>query len=129
MTLLTKSAIAVAILAVMAGTAFAQSGPSRQIQVLAAPGEQQTAQAQATQQPATETETDGAAAQPEQAQPEPQAEQATPQEAKPAPKFIPAQPKFVAPKRPAYAEGYGHERYGYAGSYGYAPKRYRNHCH
>jgi hypothetical protein len=127
MTLLTKSAIAVAILAVMAGTAFAQSGPSRQIQVLAAPGEQQTAQAQATQQPATET--DGAAAQPEQAQPEPQAEQATPQEAKPAPKFIPAQPKFVAPKRPAYAEGYGHERYGYAGSYGYAPKRYRNHCH
>ena len=35
--------------------------------------------------------------------------------------------KFVAPKRPAYAEGYGYERHGYA-SYG-NPKRYRNHCH
>ena len=144
MTMLTKSAVAAAILAVMAGAAHAQSAPaqqsgeSRQIQVLPAPEQQQVAQSpQASQQPAQAPApaTDGAAAQPEQAQPDTEVPQeapkaapkAAPQEAKPAPKFAPVPPKFVAPKRPAYAEGYGYQNYGYAG-YGY-PKRYRNHCH
>lgn len=132
MTMLTKSAIAAAILAVMAGAAQAQSnGSSRQIQVLPAPAQEQVAQAgQAAPeaaQPAAPA-TDGAAAQPEPAQPQGQAPapKAAPQEAAPAPKFVPAPPKVVAPKRPHYADGYGH--YGHA-SYGYAPKRYRNHCH
>jgi hypothetical protein len=131
MTKLTTSAIAAAILAVMAGAAHAQAtGPGRQIQVLPAPGQEQIAQApQAVQAPAT----DGAAAQPEQAEPQAQAPQvpapkAGPEEGRPAPKFAPVPPKFVAPKRPAYAEGYGHESYGYS-SYGYAPKRHRSHCH
>lgn len=138
MTMLTKSAVAAAILAVMAGAAHAQSarpqqtGESRQIQVLPAPAQQQIAQSpQAAQQPAQAPATDGAAAQPEQAQPDAEVPQgapkAAPQEAKPAPKFAPVPPKFVAPKRPTYADGYGYQSYGYAG-YDY-PKRYRNHCH
>jgi 2-oxoglutarate dehydrogenase E2 component (dihydrolipoamide succinyltransferase) len=134
MTKLTTSVIAAAILAVLAGAAQAQStssGPSRQIQVLPAPGQEQVAQAQEAAPQAAQTpapETDGAAAQPEKAQPEAQipAPNSAPTEARPAPKFAPVPPKFVAPKRPAYAEGYG--SYGYAG-HGYAPKRYRNHCH
>lgn len=136
MTMLTKSAIAAAMLAMMAGGAHAQAASaSRQIQVLPAPGqEQQVVQApQAAQPPAQaapqQAATDGAAAQPEQTQPDAQdpAPKAAPQDAKPAPKFAPVPPKVVAPKRPHYAGGYGHHGYGYA-SYGYAP-RYRNHCH
>lgn len=60
MTVLTKSAIAAAMLAIMASAAQAQSagaqqsGESRQIQVLPAPEQQQVAQsAQADKQPAT----------------------------------------------------------------------------
>jgi hypothetical protein len=132
---LTRSAIAAALLAAMVSAAYAQaasaqSGDSRQIQVLPAPAQQQVAQAQ-------EPATDGATADPEQSQPETQAQAAqkipqgppatVPQDIKPAPKFTPVAPKFVAPKRPAYAAGYGDERGDHAG-YGY-PKRYRNHCH
>lgn len=132
MSILTKSTIAATFLALLAGVANAQSGDSRQIQVLPAPAQQQVAQAQAVQEPASAAD---ASTQPELAQPpEAQASQEAPQtapkiapsEARPAPKFAPVPPKFT-PQRPAYAEGYGYERNGYA-SYG-SSKRYRNHCH
>lgn len=130
MTMLTKSAIAAAILAVMAGTAHAQSaGASRQIQVLPAPGQEQVAQApQATQEAAQAPAEAPAQAPAQQVAPATNGNGNGIQPEAQAPKGAPVPPKFVAPKRPAFAEGYGHQSYGYA-SYGYAPKRYRNHCH
>jgi hypothetical protein len=126
MTPLMTSAIAAAILTVIAGAAQAQTGPSRQIQVLPAPGQEQIAQAPQAAQDITPA-ADTTAPEADQAQPEAPVTKTAPQQARPAPQFAPA-PKFVAPRRPAYADGYGHERYGYA-SYGYAPKRHRSHCH
>lgn len=143
MSMLTKTAIAAALIATMAGAAHAQSTPARsgetrQIQVLPAPGTPQVAEAQqAANAPAAET--DGAAAQPQQATPAPSNEAAPAQPApapQAAPNGAPVPPKVVAPKRPAFAHDLAHERYGYYGyhreayaSYGYAPKRYRNNCH
>jgi hypothetical protein len=49
MRILTKSTIAATFLALLAGVANAQSGDSRQIQVLPAPAQQQVAKAPAVQ--------------------------------------------------------------------------------
>jgi hypothetical protein len=116
---ITKTALAAAILAVMAVSAQAQQGPTRQIQVLPAPN-QQVAQAPAIaeqaparfegQAPAVEAP--GAEAAP--------AEDAAPVVApkfvapKFAPKVIVAEPKFVQPKfaPPVRKVSYGHGGYG-----------------
>ena len=127
MTIVTKSALAAAILAVMAVSAHAQQGPSRQIQVLPAPGQQaQLQQPQAVAEPA-----------PAQAQAAPQIEAPAPNAAPapaPAPEFAPsAEPKFApapAPKfvEPKFIDKPARKAYaGYSGGYGYghrAPK-----CH
>lgn len=119
MTIVTKSALAAAILAVMAVSAHAQQGPSRQIQVLPAPGQQaqlQQPQAAAAPAPAQAQEASQAEAPAPNAAPAPAPEVAPKAEPKlvpaPAPKF--AEPKFIEkPARKAY--GYA----GYSGGYGY----------
>ena len=117
---ITKTALAVAILAVMAVSAQAQQGPTRQIQILPAPG--QVAQAPAivaNQAPANvEGEAPNADAPAAEAAP---AQEAPPQIAAPqvAPKFAPKkvlvqvdvkpEPKFVEPKFvPVRKASYGH---------------------
>lgn len=120
MKLVTKSAFAAAILAVIAVSAHAQQGPSRQIQVLPAPGQQ--AQLQQPQ----------AAAEPAQAEAAPRAEapaaEAAPAPA-PAPEIAPkAAPGIVpAPKvaEPNFIEKPARKAYGYAGGYGHRSP----HCH
>ena len=129
MTIVTKSALAAAILAVMAVSAHAQQGPSRQIQVLPAPGQQaqlqqpqvvaEPAPAQAQAQAAPQIEAPAPNAAPAPAPAPEFAPSAEPKFAPaPAPKFV--EPKFIdKPTRKAYA--------GYSGGYGYghrAPK-----CH
>ena len=116
MTIVTKSVLAAAILAVMAVSAHAQQRPSRQIEVLPAPGQQAQrppqagAQANVVQANAVQAEaapqTDGPIA---DAAPAPAPEAAPQIQPKvPAPKFV--EPKFIErPVRKAsgYA-GYGH---------------------
>ena len=118
--IVTKTALAAVLLAATVASASAQQGPTRQIQVLAAPGAVQA-------QPAV----DVAAAKPEVAQvnPAPAPEVAAPKvEAAPAPAPVDpnvvvapkVEPKFVAPiiEKPA-RKAYGYNGYGYR-----AP-----HCH
>ena len=114
---ITKTALAAAILAVMAVSAQAQQGPTRQIQVLPAPGKVALAPAIATdtapakvdgQAPAIEAPA-AEAAPSEDAAPEVAPKVVAP---KFAPKVIVAEPKFVEPKfappvRKAYGYGYG----------------------
>jgi DNA polymerase-3 subunit gamma/tau len=118
MNIVTKTALAAVLLAATVASASAQQGPTRQIQVLAAPGAVQA-------QPAA----DVAAAKPEVAQvnPAPAPEAVAPKvEAAPAPvdpNVVVApkvEPKFVAPiiEKPA-RKAYGYNGYGYR-----AP-----HCH
>lgn len=118
MKLVTKSAFAAAILAVMAVSAHAQQGPSRQIQVLPAPGQQAQLQQpaaaeQAQAQAAPQTEAPAAEAAPA---PSPEPEAVAP---KAEPKIVPApkvaEPRFIEkPARKAYSYasnssgGYGH---------------------
>ena len=112
MIFVTKSALAAAIMAVMAVSAHAQQGPSRQIQVLPAPGQQaQLQQPQAVAEPA-----------PAEAQAAPQAEAPAPNAGpapnleiapKAEPKVVPAPgPKFVEPR---FIEKPARKAYGYAG--------------
>jgi hypothetical protein len=114
MTIVTKSTLAAAILAVMAVSAHAQQGPSRQIQVLPAPGQQaQIQQPQTSAEPA-----------PEQAQAAPQGEAPAPDAGpgpdaapRPAPRIAPPATKFVEPRfieRPARKAYAGYSGYGYA---------------
>jgi hypothetical protein len=127
MTIVTKSALAAAILAVMAVSAHAQQGPSRQIQVLPAPGQQaQLQQPQAAAAPV-----------PAQAQAAPQVEAPAPDAAPaPAPEIAPkAEPKIVpapAPKfvEPKFIEKPARKAYGYAGySSGYGYGHRAPNCH
>ena len=128
---ITKTALAAAILAVMAVSAQAQQGPTRQIQILPAPGLVAQAPAIAANQAPANVEgeaqnTDAPAA---EAAPGPDA---APQIAAPrfAPKFAPKkviieaqvevkpEPKFVEPKFvPVRKVSYGHGGYG------------KRHCH
>jgi hypothetical protein len=121
---ITKTALAAAILAVMAVSAQAQQGPTRQIQILPAPGQVAQAPAIANQAPANvEGEAQNADAPAAEAAP---AQDAPPQIAAPkfAPKFAPKkviieaqvevkpEPKFVEPKfvpvrKVSYGHGYG----------------------
>ena len=112
MTIVTKSALAAAILAVMAVSAQAQQGPTRQIQVLAAPGAQVAAPVAAIDQAPVQVE--GQAVQIDapavDAAPAPVVEVAP----KGAPKLVPAPVKLVekvAPKfvveKPIHKASYG----------------------
>ena len=118
MTIVTKSALAAAILAVMAVSAHAQQGPSRQIQVLPAPGQQ--AQLQQPQVVAEPAPVQAQAAPPQIEAPAPDAAPAPEGAPRAEPKFAPAPaPKFVEPKfidkpaRKAYAGYSGGGGYGY----------------
>jgi hypothetical protein len=116
---ITKTALAAAILAVMAVSAHAQQGPTRQIQVLPSPN--QVALAPANVADAAPAKVDGQAPAVEapgtEAAP---AEDAAPEVApkvvapKFAPKVIVAEPKFVQPKfaPPVRKVSYGHGGYG-----------------
>lgn len=121
MTIVTKSALAAAILAVMAVSAQAQQGPNRQIQVLPAPGQQAQAQSPASAAQASVIQTNGG--QPETApkaeapvadaapapspSPGPEAAPQVQPRIAPAPKF--AEPKFIdKPARKAF--GYAGHR-------------------
>ena len=116
---ITKTALAAAILAVMAVSAQAQQGPTRQIQVLPAPNKVALAPAPVAdpapakvdgQAPAVEAP--GAEAAPaEDAAPEVAPKVVAP---KFAPKVIVAEPKFVQPKfaPPVRKVSYGHGGYG-----------------
>jgi hypothetical protein len=86
---ITKTALAAAILAVMAVSAHAQQGPTRQIQVLPAPVKQ--AQVQTPAPEAAPAKTDG-----EAPQAEAPAADAAPADAAPA---VEPAPKVVAPKK------------------------------
>jgi hypothetical protein len=121
---ITKTALAAAILAVMAVSAQAQQGPTRQIQVLPAPGA--VAQAPAIvanqapaniegQAPADDAPAADAAPAPEAA-PQIAAPQVGPkfkkvlvaapvEIVKPEPKFI--EPKFAPVRKASYGHGYG----------------------
>ena len=116
---ITKTALAAAILAVMAVSAQAQQGPTRQIQVLPAPNKVAFAPAPVADQApakvdgqAPAIEAQGAEAAPaEDAAPEPAPKLVAP---KFAPKVIVAEPKFVEPKfaPPVRKVSYGHGGYG-----------------
>jgi len=124
---ITKTALAAAFLAVMAVSAQAQQGPTRQIQVLPAPVKQAQAPVAATtaapakvegEAPAEAAPAEDAAPAAEEAPaPAPKALPkgapkvlvAAPVDVKPAPKFV--EPKFAPPVRRAY----GHVSYGHGG--------------
>jgi hypothetical protein len=127
---ITKTALAAAILAVMAVSAQAQQGPTRQIQVLPAPT--QVALAPANTANSGPAKVDGQA--PEVEAPGAEAgEDAAPQVApkfvapKFAPKVIVAEPKFVEPKfvEPKFAPPARKVSYGYGGYGGYGKRN----CH
>jgi hypothetical protein len=116
---ITKTALAAAILAVMAVSAQAQQGPTRQIQVLPAP--QQVAQGPAVAAEPAQAKSDGQAPAAEA----PAAEAAPAEDAAPevapklvAPKFAPkvivAEPRFAEPKfaPPVRKVSYGYGSYG-----------------
>lgn len=118
---ITKTALAAAILAVMAVSAQAQQGPTRQIQVLPAPGKVAQAPAIAADPAPAKIEGEAPAADAPAADVAPETE-AAPQIAAPkiAPKFAPkvivaapeqkfAEPKFAPPVRKV---SYGHGGYG-----------------
>jgi hypothetical protein len=120
---ITKTALAAAILAVMAVSAQAQQGPTRQIQVLPAP--KQVALAPANIADSAPAKVDGQAPVVEAADADAApAEEAAPEVApkvapklvapKFAPKVIVAEPKFVEPKLapPVRKVSYGHGGYG-----------------
>lgn len=116
---ITKTALAAAILAVMAVSAQAQQGPTRQIQVLPAPG----AVAQVAEQAPAKVDGEAPAAEAPAAEAAPEAAPqvaapvvapkfapkkvlvAAPIEAKPEPKFV--EPKFVPVRKASYGHGYG----------------------
>jgi hypothetical protein len=114
---ITKTALAAAILAVMAVSAQAQQGPTRQIQVLPAPGQQVKApaivadaapakvegEAPAVEAPAAEAAPADAAPQIVEPKVAPKVIVAAPVEVKPVPKFV--GPKFVPVRKVHY--GYG----------------------
>jgi hypothetical protein len=119
---ITKTALAAAILAVMAVSAQAQQGPTRQIQVLPAPNNVAQAPAVAAdpapaksegEAPAADALAADAAPAPEAA-PKVVAPKVAPKvivaapDARPAPKFV--EPKFAPPVRKAF--GYGGYGYG-----------------
>jgi hypothetical protein len=117
---ITKTALAAAILAVMAVSANAQQGPTRQIQILPAPGKVAQAPAIAPEQAPAKIEGEAPAADAPAADAAPEA---APEVAAPkvvAPKFAPkvivaapeakfAEPKFAPPVRKV---SYGHGGYG-----------------
>jgi hypothetical protein len=119
---ITKTALAAAILAVMAVSAQAQQGPTRQIQVLPAPGKIAQAPAIAPEAAPAKIEGEAPVADAPAADVTPQAE-AAPQIVAPkviAPKFAPKvivaapEPKFAEPKfaHPIRKVSYGHGGYG-----------------
>lgn len=117
---ITKTALAAAILAVMAVSAQAQQGPTRQIQVLPAPGAVAQAPAIVADQGPAKVEGEAPAIEAPAAEAAPAA---GPQIAAPAPKFkkvlvaapvevVKPEPKFVEPKfvpvrKASYGHGYG----------------------
>lgn len=119
---ITKTALAAAILAVMAVSAQAQQGPTRQIQVLPAPNQVAQAPAVAANPAPAKVEGEAPAADAPAADAAPEAEAApkvvapkvapkvivAAPEAKPEPKF--AEPKFAPPVRKAF--GYAGHGYG-----------------
>ena len=126
---ITKTALAAAILAVMAVSAQAQQGPTRQIQVLSAPTQVAKAPAVAADPAPAKVEGEAPAAEApaSDAAPAPEAApNAAPKIVAPkvAPKVIVAapEPKFVEPKfaPPVRKVSYGHGGYG-----GYAKRN----CH
>ena len=114
MTIVTRSTLAAAILAVMAVSAHAQQGPSRQIQVLPAPGQQaQVQQSQGTAEPEAEQSQSAPQAEAPAADAGPAPEAAP----RPAPRIAPPATKFVEPRfieRPARKAYAGYSGYGYA---------------
>ena len=126
--MLTKSALAAALLAILTVTAQAQQGLTRQIEVLPAPGQQAQAQLDATA-------TDGAAAQGEA----PAGDAAPKAEPKAEPKILPkiaepkgefkGEPKFVEPKFVEKRERFVREHHGYRNSYASYGYGKRAHCH
>jgi len=117
---ITKTALAAAILAVMAVSAQAQQGPTRQIQVLPAPGKIAQAPVIVADQAPAKIEGEAPAPDAPAADQAPEAD--APQIAAPklAPKFAPRvivaapEPKFVEPKfaPPVRKVSYGHGGYG-----------------
>jgi hypothetical protein len=117
---ITKTALAAAILAVMAVSAQAQQGPTRQIQVLPAPGAQVKApavvQQAAVQQAPAQFEGQAPQLEAPAAEASPAPEVAPEAAPKLAPKFAPA-PKFVEvkPEPKIVIEKPVRKAFGYAG--------------
>ena len=119
MIIVSKSALAAAIIAVMAVSAHAQQGTSRQIQVLPAPGQQaQLQQPQAVDAPAEAQAAPQVDAPAPDAAPAPALEVAPKAEPRvapaPGPKFV--EPRFIekpARKTSAYAGYSGGQSYGH----------------
>jgi hypothetical protein len=117
---ITKTALAAAILAVMAVSAQAQQGPTRQIQVLPAPGKIAQAPAIAADPAPAKIEGEAPTADAPAAEVAPEADAPQIVAPKVAPKFAPkvivaapeqkfAEPKFAPPVRKV---SYGHGGYG-----------------